>query len=113
MKRLIECSHVFIVLCSVITVLFIVLKKYFLVALGFRGVQLICSYPFQVLCLWDVSSQLCVRRLAGVFPETQGDAQTLLFVHEERGFLVLSFNSRLLLLEEQRKGRGAASTSTL
>ncbi|XP_040048503.2 cilia- and flagella-associated protein 337 [Gasterosteus aculeatus] len=67
----------------------------------------------KVLCLWDVSSQLCVRRLAGVFPETQGDAQTLLFVHEERGFLVLSFNSRLLLLEEQRKRRGAASTSTL
>ncbi|XP_062417090.1 uncharacterized protein LOC119222533 [Pungitius pungitius] len=71
----------------------------------------------KVPCLWDVSRQLCVHRLAGVFPETRGggggDTQTLLLVHEERGFLLLSFNSRLLLLEEQRKRRGPAATSTL
>ncbi|XP_056297367.1 WD repeat-containing protein 49-like isoform X3 [Pseudoliparis swirei] len=61
--------------------------------------QLLSFSKDKVLCLWDVSRQLCVHRLAGVFPETQEDTQTLLFVHEERQFLVLSFNSLLFLLE--------------
>lgn len=52
-----------------------------------------------MLCLWDLSSQLCVQRLEGVFPRTQEDAQTLLFLVEERQVLLLSFNSLLLLLE--------------
>uniref|UniRef100_A0A8C2ZLX5 WD repeat domain 49 n=1 Tax=Cyclopterus lumpus TaxID=8103 RepID=A0A8C2ZLX5_CYCLU len=61
--------------------------------------QLLSYSKDKVLCLWDVSRQLCVHRLAGVFPETQEDTHTLLFVHEERQSLVLSFNSLLLLLE--------------
>ncbi|XP_031716832.1 WD repeat-containing protein 49, partial [Anarrhichthys ocellatus] len=66
-------------------------------------------YSFQVLCLWDVSRQLCVHRLAGVFPETQEDTQTLLFVHEERQVLVLSFNSLLLLLETTEEEKRTSS----
>ncbi|XP_068601795.1 cilia- and flagella-associated protein 337-like [Brachionichthys hirsutus] len=70
--------------------------------------QLVSYSKDKVLCLWDVASQLCVHRLSGVFPNTQEDARTLLFLHEERQRLLLSFNSLLLLLEtateEKRRG---------
>lgn len=57
----------------------------------------------QVLCVWDVCDQLCVRRLTGIFPKTPEDAHTLLFLHEERRLLLLSFNSVLLLLETREE----------
>ncbi|XP_010785611.1 WD repeat-containing protein 49-like [Notothenia coriiceps] len=57
----------------------------------------------KVLCLWDISRQLCVHRLAGVFPKTQEDTHTLLFLHEEQHLLFLSFNSLLLLLERKEE----------
>ncbi|XP_062409086.1 WD repeat-containing protein 49-like [Sardina pilchardus] len=60
--------------------------------------QLLSFSSDKVLRLWDVSSQLCVQRVAGIFPKTQ-ECQTLLFLHEEAGRLLLSFNSQLLLLE--------------
>lgn len=63
----------------------------------------------QVLCLWDVSSQLCVHRLAGVFPNTQEDTHTLLFLHEEQQLLLLSFNSLLLLLETVKEEKRTSS----
>ncbi|XP_051934207.1 WD repeat-containing protein 49-like isoform X2 [Hippocampus zosterae] len=53
----------------------------------------------KVLCLWDVSSQLCIHRLGGVFPATREDARTLLLPIEERQLLLLTFNSLLVLLE--------------
>ncbi|XP_068441993.1 cilia- and flagella-associated protein 337-like [Clinocottus analis] len=65
--------------------------------------QLLSYSKDKVLCLWDVSRQLCVHRLAGVFPETPEDTRTLLFVHEERQTLVLSFNSLLVLLETRKE----------
>ncbi|XP_075956666.1 cilia- and flagella-associated protein 337-like [Anarhichas minor] len=71
--------------------------------------QLLSYSKDKVLCLWDVSRQLCVHRLAGVFPETQEDTQTLLFVHEERQVLVLSFNSLLLLLETTEEEKRTSS----
>ncbi|XP_047449893.1 WD repeat-containing protein 49-like [Mugil cephalus] len=61
--------------------------------------QLLSFSKDKVLCLWNVSSQLCVHRLAGVFPKMQEDTRTLLFLQEERQHLLLSFNSQLLLLE--------------
>ncbi|XP_041919110.1 WD repeat-containing protein 49-like isoform X1 [Alosa sapidissima] len=60
--------------------------------------QLLSFSKDKVLRLWDVSSQLCVQRVAGIFPKTQ-ECQTLLFLHEEHSRLLLSFNSQLLLLE--------------
>ncbi|KAM6932151.1 LOW QUALITY PROTEIN: cilia- and flagella-associated protein 337-like [Lycodopsis pacificus] len=71
--------------------------------------QLLSYSKDKVLCLWDVSRQLCVHRLAGVLPETQEDTQTLLFVHEERQVLVLSFNSLLLLLETTEEEKRTSS----
>ncbi|KAM7399514.1 hypothetical protein PAMP_018781 [Pampus punctatissimus] len=61
--------------------------------------QLLSYSSDKVLCLWDVSSQLCIHRLEGVFPKTQEDTHTRLFLHEERQLLLLSFNSLLFLLE--------------
>ncbi|XP_035536326.1 WD repeat-containing protein 49-like [Morone saxatilis] len=71
--------------------------------------QLLSFSKDKVLCLWDVSSQLCVHRLAGVFPKTQEDTDTLLFLHEERQLLLLSFNSLLLLLETMKEEKRTSS----
>ncbi|XP_051252810.1 WD repeat-containing protein 49-like isoform X1 [Dicentrarchus labrax] len=71
--------------------------------------QLLSFSKDKVLCLWDVSSQLCVHRLAGVFPKTQEDTDTLLLLHEERQLLLLSFNSLLLLLETMKEEKRTSS----
>ncbi|XP_041796668.1 WD repeat-containing protein 49-like [Chelmon rostratus] len=71
--------------------------------------QLLSYSKDKVLCLWDVSSQLCVHRLADVFPKTQEDTHTLLFFHEERQLLLLSFNSLLLLLETVKEEKRSSS----
>ncbi|KAF6718795.1 WD repeat-containing protein 49 [Oryzias melastigma] len=76
--------------------------------------QLLSYSKDKVLCLWDVSSRLCVQRLAGVFPKVQEDTHTFLFLREERQHLLLSFNSRLLLLEstEEEKKRSISHGHT-
>ncbi|XP_069003987.1 cilia- and flagella-associated protein 337-like [Embiotoca jacksoni] len=71
--------------------------------------QLLSFSKDKVLCLWDLSSQLCVHRLAGVFPKTQEDTHTLMFLHEEHQHLLLSFNSLLLLLETVKDERRTSS----
>ncbi|XP_039985937.1 WD repeat-containing protein 49-like [Xiphias gladius] len=71
--------------------------------------QLLSYSKDKVLCLWDVSTQQCVHRLAGVFPKTQEDTHTLLFLHEERQLLLLSFNSLLLLLETMKEEKRTSS----
>ncbi|XP_061637785.1 WD repeat-containing protein 49-like isoform X2 [Phyllopteryx taeniolatus] len=65
--------------------------------------QLLSYSRDKVLCLWDVSSQLCIHRLDGVFPATQEDAHTLLLLIEERQLLLLTFNSLLVLLESTKE----------
>ncbi|KAL6478596.1 hypothetical protein MHYP_G00120290 [Metynnis hypsauchen] len=64
--------------------------------------QLISFSKDKVLRVWDVATQLCVQRIAGIFPKTQ-ECRTLLFFHEERSRLFLSFNSALLLLEAKKE----------
>ncbi|XP_042564564.1 WD repeat-containing protein 49 [Clupea harengus] len=76
---------------SVVAVQFILGKK-----------QLLSFSKDKVLRLWDASSQLCVQRVAGIFPKSQ-ECQTLLFFHEEHSRLLLSFNSQLLLLEAKKE----------
>uniref|UniRef100_A0A3Q2ZMI8 WD repeat domain 49 n=1 Tax=Kryptolebias marmoratus TaxID=37003 RepID=A0A3Q2ZMI8_KRYMA len=61
----------------------------------------------QVLCLWDVSSQLCLQHVT--FPRTPEDARVLLFYQEEHQQLLLSFDSRLLLLEALKEERRTSS----
>ncbi|XP_035239652.1 WD repeat-containing protein 49-like [Anguilla anguilla] len=71
--------------------------------------QLMSFSKDKVLRVWDVHHQLCVQRVAGVFPRTQ-ECQTRLFFHEECGRLLLTFNSLLTLLEAwQEVGRRVSS----
>ncbi|KAM9811354.1 cilia- and flagella-associated protein 337-like isoform 1-T2 [Syngnathus typhle] len=65
--------------------------------------QLLSYSRDKVLCLWDVSSQLCIHRLDAVFPATQDDTRTLLLLIEERQLLLLTFNSMLVLLESTKE----------
>ncbi|XP_041849842.1 LOW QUALITY PROTEIN: WD repeat-containing protein 49-like [Melanotaenia boesemani] len=61
--------------------------------------QLLSFSKDKVLCQWDLSSQVCIHRLAGVFPKTQENTHVVVFLQEEHQHLLLSFNSQLLLLE--------------
>ncbi|XP_057694508.1 WD repeat-containing protein on Y chromosome [Corythoichthys intestinalis] len=65
--------------------------------------QLLSYSKDKALYLWDVSSQLCIHRLGGVFPATQGDTHTHLLLIEERQLLLLTFNSLLVLLENTKE----------
>ncbi|XP_074536397.1 cilia- and flagella-associated protein 337-like isoform X2 [Halichoeres trimaculatus] len=68
--------------------------------------QLLSYSKDKVLCLWDISSQLCLQRLARVFPKTQEDTHTSLLLHEDQQLLLLlSFNSQLVLLETVKEKR--------
>ncbi|KAJ8410758.1 hypothetical protein AAFF_G00187150 [Aldrovandia affinis] len=72
--------------------------------------QLISFSKDKVLRVWDVHHQLCIQRIAGAFPKTLPECQTLLFYHEERGRLLLTFNSQVTLLEAlQEVGKRVAS----
>ncbi|XP_026882608.2 WD repeat-containing protein 49 isoform X2 [Electrophorus electricus] len=83
---------------SVVAVQFMLAKK-----------QLISFSKDKVLRVWDVASQLCLQRLAGIFPKTP-ECKMLVFFHEERSRLLLSFNSVVLLLQAQEDtGRRVAS----
>lgn len=61
----------------------------------------------QVLCLWDLSSQLCLHRLTTIFPMMQEGSHTLLSHQEQRQRLLLSFNSLLFLLEVSREEKSS------
>ncbi|XP_076845249.1 cilia- and flagella-associated protein 337-like isoform X2 [Brachyhypopomus gauderio] len=83
---------------SVVAVQFMVAKK-----------QLISFSKDKVLRVWDVASQLCLQRVAGIFPKTP-ECKTLLFFYEERSHLLLSFNGTVMLLQTQKEaGRREAS----
>ncbi|XP_027023856.2 WD repeat-containing protein 49 isoform X1 [Tachysurus fulvidraco] len=66
--------------------------------------QLISFSKDKVLRVWDVSTHLCVQCVAGLFPKAQ-ECKMLLFFHEERSRLFLSFNSTLFFLEAQKEDR--------
>ncbi|KAF7699228.1 hypothetical protein HF521_003970 [Silurus meridionalis] len=78
---------------SVVAVQFMISKK-----------QLISFSKDKVLRVWDVSTHLCVQHVAGLFPKTP-ECKILLFFHEERSRLFLSFNSSLFFLEAQKEDR--------
>ncbi|XP_077579011.1 cilia- and flagella-associated protein 337-like [Stigmatopora nigra] len=71
--------------------------------------QLISYSKDKAVYLWDVSSQLCIHRLDGVFPATQGETHTHLLLIEERQALLLTFNSLLVLLERSKEETSTSS----
>nr|XP_033814835.1 WD repeat-containing protein 49 isoform X2 [Geotrypetes seraphini] len=56
----------------------------------------------KVLRIWDIHHQLCIQRIAGIFPKML-DFYSFLSFHEAQGCLFLSFNNQLTLLEMKQE----------
>ncbi|XP_075426736.1 cilia- and flagella-associated protein 337 isoform X1 [Ascaphus truei] len=78
-------------MASVITVQFIVGRR-----------QLFSFSKDKVLRIWDIHHQLCIQRIAGIFPKTLEFHSTLYF-DEPHGRLFISFNNQLTLLEMKKE----------
>ncbi|XP_018413289.1 PREDICTED: WD repeat-containing protein 49 [Nanorana parkeri] len=74
-------------MASVMTVKFISSRK-----------QLFSFSKDKVLRVWDVHHQVCIQRIAGIFPKTL-EFQITFFFYEPHGRLLLSFNNQLAVLE--------------
>ncbi|KAG8445211.1 hypothetical protein GDO86_010114 [Hymenochirus boettgeri] len=74
-------------MASVITVKFIDSRK-----------QLFSFSKDKELRIWDVHHQVCIQRIAGIFPKSL-DFHFMLYFYEPHGNLFLSFNNQLKLLE--------------
>ncbi|KAM4771123.1 cilia- and flagella-associated protein 337 [Rhinophrynus dorsalis] len=85
-------------MASVITVKFIVGRK-----------QLFSFSKDKVLRIWDIHHQVCIQRIAGIFPKSL-EFQFTLYFYEPHGRLFLSFNNQLRLLEmKQESGKKVTS----
>ncbi|XP_033884119.3 WD repeat-containing protein 49-like isoform X2 [Acipenser ruthenus] len=59
----------------------------------------------KILRVWDIQHQLCIQRIAGIFPKHL-DFHSLLYFDEEHGRLFITFNNQLTLCElKQETGR--------
>ncbi|RXM28753.1 WD repeat-containing protein 49 [Acipenser ruthenus] len=59
----------------------------------------------KILRVWDIQHQLCIQRIAGIFPK-HPDFHSLLYFDEEHGRLFITFNNQLTLCElKQETGR--------
>lgn len=59
----------------------------------------------KILRVWDIQHQLCIQRIAGIFPKHL-DFHSLLYFDEEHGRLFTTFNNQLTLCElKQETGR--------
>ncbi|XP_078265948.1 cilia- and flagella-associated protein 337-like [Rhinoraja longicauda] len=76
---------------SVLTVQFSISRK-----------QLFSFSKDKILRIWDMHHQLCVQRLAGIFPKPL-EFQTILYFNEPLGHLFTTFNSQLTLLEMKQE----------
>ncbi|XP_072330537.1 cilia- and flagella-associated protein 337-like isoform X1 [Scyliorhinus torazame] len=71
--------------------------------------QLLSFSKDKVLRIWDMHHQLCVQRLAGIFPKCL-EFQTILYFNEPRGHLFTTFNNQMTLLEmKQETGKSVKS----
>nr|XP_015216124.1 PREDICTED: WD repeat-containing protein 49 isoform X2 [Lepisosteus oculatus] len=85
-------------MASVIAVQFIIAKK-----------QLLSFSKDKVLRVWDVHHQLCIQRVAGIFPKCV-DFHMVLYFDEEHGKLLTTFNNQITLLEiKQETGQRVTS----
>ncbi|XP_063772261.1 WD repeat-containing protein 49 [Pseudophryne corroboree] len=78
-------------MASVITVKFIASRK-----------QLFSFSKDKVLRIWDVHHQVCIQRIAGIFPKTL-EFQLSFYFYEPHGRLFLSFNNQLSVLEMKKE----------
>ncbi|XP_041458844.1 WD repeat-containing protein 49-like isoform X1 [Lytechinus variegatus] len=68
------------------------------VQFNFTRGQLISFSKDKVLRIWDVQLQVCLQRMAGMFPKGT-EMYTSLFFHEASNRLLTSFNYQLTMLE--------------
>ncbi|XP_053567790.1 WD repeat-containing protein 49 [Bombina bombina] len=78
-------------MASVITVKFIVARK-----------QLFSFSKDKVLRIWDIHHQICIQRIAGIFPKTL-EFNSIFYFYEPHGRLFLSFNNQLTLMEMRKE----------
>ncbi|XP_069755200.1 cilia- and flagella-associated protein 337-like [Narcine bancroftii] len=64
--------------------------------------QLFSFSKDKVLRVWDLHHQLCVQRLAGIFPKIL-EFQTILYFNEPFGHLFTAFNNQLTMLEMKQE----------
>uniref|UniRef100_UPI00398F8847 cilia- and flagella-associated protein 337-like n=1 Tax=Pristiophorus japonicus TaxID=55135 RepID=UPI00398F8847 len=64
--------------------------------------QLFSFSKDKVLRIWDMHHQLCVQRIAGIFPKCL-EFQTILYFNETYGQLFTTFNNQLTLLEMKQE----------
>ncbi|XP_059506869.1 WD repeat-containing protein 49-like isoform X1 [Stegostoma tigrinum] len=64
--------------------------------------QLFSFSKDKVLRIWDLQNQLCIQRLAGIFPKCL-EFQTILYFNETNGQLFTTFNNQLTLLEMKQE----------
>ncbi|XP_078058415.1 cilia- and flagella-associated protein 337-like isoform X2 [Mustelus asterias] len=64
--------------------------------------QLFSFSKDKVLRIWDLHHQLCIQRLAGMFPKCL-EFQTILHFNEPHGQLFTTFNNQLTLLEMKQE----------
>ncbi|XP_056421069.1 WD repeat-containing protein 49 isoform X2 [Hyla sarda] len=78
-------------MASVIVVKFIASRK-----------QLFSFSKDKVLRVWDIHHQVCIQRIAGIFPKTL-EFQLSFYFYEPHGRLFLSFNNQLSVLEMKKE----------
>ncbi|CAH2247497.1 WD repeat-containing 49 [Pelobates cultripes] len=74
------------------------------IAVKFFGIRKqLCSFSKEkILRIWDVHHQVCIQRIAGIFPKTL-DYQFTFYFSEPHGRLFLSFNNQLTVLEMKKE----------
>ncbi|XP_059802805.1 WD repeat-containing protein 49-like isoform X3 [Hypanus sabinus] len=85
-------------LASVIAVQFNVSRK-----------QLFSFSKDKVLRIWDMHHQLCIQRLAGIFPKSL-EFQTIMYFNEPFGHLFTTFNNQLTLLEMKQEAANSITS---
>uniref|UniRef100_A0A8C5PKC0 WD repeat domain 49 n=1 Tax=Leptobrachium leishanense TaxID=445787 RepID=A0A8C5PKC0_9ANUR len=69
----------------------------------FANRRQLCSFSKdKILRIWDVHHQVCIQRVAGIFPKTL-DYQFTLYYHEPHGRLFLTFNNQITILEMKKE----------
>ncbi|XP_071826720.1 cilia- and flagella-associated protein 337-like isoform X2 [Apostichopus japonicus] len=75
------------------------------VQFNFSRGQLISFSKDKVLRMWDVQLQVCLQRIAGMFPKGH-DLTSSMFFHEEKNRLFVSFNNQLTMMEMKPEVKG-------
>ncbi|XP_067941731.1 cilia- and flagella-associated protein 337-like [Watersipora subatra] len=71
--------------------------------------QLLSFSKDKVLRIWDVGLQVCIQRLAGMFPKT-GDVQSIMYFDELRNKLFITFNYQITVMAMKAENKDRVFT---